>query len=591
MTANRSFFVSIAYIAVALIGPNQTARSETDVLPIKAQPVTVLILQEQEFAREARFTGSVGLYRQEKVGFEVAGRLLSVLDLGKEVNGPAYDEQNTLVRQGDVIAKLDDTRHRFLVQALEARRGSLRNELEAQRIDVEQVAIANLGAERARIRIANSDVTVAERQIMEAAAEVTQTSKELKRQKELKKGPAGRQKAVDDAQSAYDAALARKEQREAFLESRRRALDAQRAIASVAEATIALKQALVEATKGRIAELEEELKLARKDLADTVLYAPFSGRVTEIHSSQGRVISAGQPVVMLTLMDPIQIRIAVSADTERRIRTGNRAWVYPRDPTDPDRSEIEVNAIVFEKGAVADSNTRTFRVDLMARNRRRLVHEVDSATKGLPVVTDWLPAARRYEGEEGPLFVPTQSIYREGERTFVLRLPGISFNEGAKRDAVGKHMPDKVEITLGGDYFTVIKWNFRSLKESGDLREGDFLIMAPAKQHLDGVAIDRPQWLFRPGDIVPVRFVLNMTTRGFYVPVDAITVIDGNHVVFGAEDSKAHTIPVTVHDTYQELRRIESDQLGPGIPIIVGGVRFLSDGQPVSIIGEESFGE
>ena len=115
--------------------------------------------------------------------------------------------------------------------------------------------------------------------------------------------------------------------------------------------------------------------------------------------------------------------------------------------------------------------------------------------------------------------------------------------------------------------------------------------MGPAKPHLDGVVIDRPQWLFRPGDIVPVRFILNMTTRGFYVPVDAITVIDGNHVVFGVEDSKAHTIPVTVHDTYQELRRIESDQLRPGIPIVVGGVRFLSDGQPVSIVGEESFGE
>ncbi len=587
MVAYKSLLAGIAILAMA----ESRALAANDEESIKARPVTVLRLEAQEFAREARFTGSVGLYRQEKVGFEVAARLLSVLDLGKEVNGPAYDEQGALVRQGDIIARLDDTRHRLMVQALEARLGSLRNELAAQRIDVDQVAIANLDAERARLRIANSDITVAEKQIVEAVAEVTRTRKDLNRQKKLRSGPAGRQKAVDDAQAAHDTALARKQQREALLDSRRRALDAQRAIVAVAEATILLKQAQVEATAGRIAELEAELKRAREDLADTVLYAPFSGRVTEIHSSQGAVITAGQPVVTLTLMDPIQVRFEVSADTERRIRTGDRAWVYPKDPTDPDRSEVEVNAIVFEKGAVADPNTRTFRIDLMARNRRRMVHDVDPATKGLPVVTDFLPVARRFEGEGGPLFVPTLSIYREGKRTFVLRLPGIAFHEGAQRNAVGKHTPDKVEITLGDDYFTVIKWNFRSLKGSGVLREGDFLVIGPTEQHLDGLVIDRPQWLLRPGDILPVRLFLNMTPRGFYVPVDAITVIDGNHVVFEAGDGKARIIPVTVHDTYQELRRIESNQLRPGIPIIVGGVRFVSDGQPVSIVGEESLSE
>ena len=590
IVAYKSLFLSIS-VAAALATSASDALAADDEKPIKSQPVTVLRLEEKEFAREARFTGSVGLYRQEKVGFEVSGRLLSVLDLGKEVIGPAYDEQGTLVRQGDIIAKLDDTRHRLIVQALEARLGSQRNELAAQRIDVEQVATANLDAERARLRIANSDVTVAEKQIVEAVAEVTQTSKDLKRQKVLKQGPAGRQKAVDDAQAAYDVALARKQQREALLDSRRRALEAQRAIVTVAEATIALKQARVEATVGRLVELEVELNRAQEDLADTVLRAPFSGRVTDIHSSQGAVISAGQPVVTLTLMDPIQVRVAVSADTERRIRTGDRGWVYPKDPSDPDRPEVEVNAIVFEKGAVADPNTRTFRIDLMARNRRRLLHELDPATKGLPFVTDFLPVARQFQGEEGPLFVPTKSIYREGERTFVLRLPGISFHEGARRNAVGIHLPDKVEITLGDEYFTVIKWNFRSLKKSGDLREGDFLIIGPTKQQLDGLAIDRPQWLLRPGDIVPVRFVLNMTPRGFYVPVDAITVIDRNHVVFEAGEGKARTIPVTVHDTYQELRRIESVQLRPGIPIIVGGVRFLSAGQPISIVGEERLSE
>ena len=578
-------------IAAALTTAAFNARAANDEVPIKSRPVTVLTLEEREFVREGRFTGSVGLYRQEKVGFEVAGRLLSVLDLGKEVIGPAYDEQGMLVRQGDPIARLDDIRQRLIVQALEARLSSLRNELAAQRIDVEQVAIATLDAERARVHIAGSDIAVAEERIAEAEAEVARSGKELERQQKLATGPAGRPKALDDALAAYDTATARKQQREALLDARRRALDAQRAIVTVAEATIALKQAQIEATVSRVAELEAELKRAREDLADTVLYAPFSGRITEIHASQGAVISAGQPVVTLTLMDPIQVRVEVSADTERRIRTGDRAWIYPKDPTDPDGAEVEVNAIVFEKGAVANPTTRTFRIDLMTRNRRRLIHQVDSAAEGLPIATDYLPVARQYEGETGPLFVPTESIYREGARAFVLRLPGISFHAGARRNGVGIHYPDKVEITLGAEYLTVIKWNFRSLENSADLREGDFLVIGPTKQHLEGLVIDRPQWLFRPGDILPVRFILESTARGFYVPVDTITVIDGHHVVFQAENGKARSIPVTVHDTYRELRRIESDQLRSGMMIIVGGVQFVSDGEPVSIIGEEPVSE
>ncbi len=584
-------YLAIALLAVTLTGPQWNVLAAEDKKPIKPRPVTVLNLKMQDFTRETRLTGSVGLYREEKVGFEVAGRILSVLDLGKEVTGPASDEQGHVVRQGDIIARLDDTRYRLRVQVLEARLGALKKEMKAQRIDVDRVAQANLEAARARLRIATSDVLVAKKQIAEASVDVTRTRKDLDRQKRLKPGPAGRQKAVDDAQAAYDTAVARQQQREALLDARRRAHDAQRAVVTVAEATIEFKRAQIESTEGRIAELEEELNRARKDLTDAVFYAPFNGRVTEIHATQGAVVSAGQPVVTLTLMDPIQIQVEVSADTERRIRTGDRAWVYPKDPTNPDRAEVQVNALIFEKGAVANPKTRTFRIDLMARNRRRLIQDVDPETRGLPVVTDYLPVARRYEGEAGPLFVPTQSIFREGGRTFVFRLPGVSFHSGAYRNALGRHKPEKVEVNLGAEYFTVIKWSFRSLDASGDLREGDFLVISPVRQHLDGLVIDRPQWLLRPGDLVPVRFVLNTVPLGFYVPVDAITLIDRQHVVFSIVDGKAQSFPVTVHETFRELRRIEGNRLKPGLKIIVGGMHFVSDGQPVSVVGQEHLGK
>ncbi|MEN8133170.1 MAG: HlyD family efflux transporter periplasmic adaptor subunit, partial [Pseudomonadota bacterium] len=337
-----------------------------------------------------------------------------------------------------------------------------------------------------------------------------------------------------------------------------------------------------------IHEIKETLHRSEKDLVDCNLLAPFSGRITQIHVSQGAVVDAGQSVVTLSLMDPIQVQVAVSADQDRRIQTGNRAILYPKDPINPDGELTQVNAIVYEKGAVAEPDTRTFRIDLIARNERRRIHQIAPETEGLPVVIDYLPIVRRYHGEAGKLFVHGNSIFHEGGKTYVLRLPGVSFHPGAKRSAVGKHVPEKVEVTLGNEYFTVIKWNFRSLDASGDLREGDFLIVGPKKEHLDGLAIGRAQWLLRPGDLVPVRFQLNATPKGLYVPMNAITVIDEKHVVFLVQEDRARLSEVTIHETYHELRRIEGEGIGEGSQVIISGVHYVSDGQPVNIVGLEN---
>lgn len=296
-------------------------------------------------------------------------------------------------------------------------------------------------------------------------------------------------------------------------------------------------------------------------------------------------------MVTLTLMDPIQVQVAVSADHDRRIHTGERAFLYPKNPVAPNASRLEVPAVVFEKGSVADPDTHTFRIDLMARNERLRIDEFVPETAGLPLADAYLPAVRRYQGEGDGLFVPAAAIYRDRDKDYVLRLPGVGFRIDARRDAVGKHVPEKIQVEVGDDYLTVVKWTFRSLKNSGALQEGDFLVIDPRKELEDGLAIGRPQWLLRPGDLVPVRFLLDATPRGFYVPVDAITMIDGKHSVFVVEDGKARWRAISVHESYQELRRIEGEGILTGTEVITGGLHYVSDGDRVRIVertGERS---
>ncbi len=516
MTGHRGHFWILPVLGAAVLAACG-GNSDDDETLMPMVPVTVVELEARDFARQRRLTGAVSLYREEQISFEVGGRVLRVLEQGLEVRGPAYNEANALIRQGDRIARLESTRYRSAVKGLKARLVAARRDLDAM------------------------------------SAQVTLAQQTLDRQVRVLAEGAGAQQAVDNAQAAFDQASAQQLAR-----------------------------------KATVSQIQEQLDTAQEDLEDTVLFAPFSGRITQAHTTLGAVVKAGTPIVTLTLMDPVHVQVEVSADDERDIETGDRAILYPKDPS-KGGERVPVNAIVFEKSAVADPKLRTFRIDLIVRNERSHVAQRNTGLAGLPVANDYLPAVREFQGEAGPLFVPTDSILRSGGKSYVLRLPGVSFHAGARRSAVGKHVPEKVEVRLGDQYTTVIQWNFRSVVEGGDLEEGDFLILRPALEYLEGVAFGRPQWLLRPGDLVPVQLSLSGAPSGFYVPTNAIILADNGPAVVVVEGGVARERAVSVHEAFEEWRRIEGEGIGEGSQVIVGGVHYVSDGQPVSVTGAETF--
>ncbi len=497
--------------SLAVLAMAAGCQQDIDPATMPTRPVTVIELSKQDFARERALTGVVDLYREEDIGFEIDGRVTTVLNEGLEVRGPAFNEHGDLLRQGDPIAAMEAARYGSQVGALQARLDAARRNLQA--VDA-QVTLAQLTLERQKAILAEG---------------------------------AGAQQTVDDAQSAFDQTTAR--------------LAAQRAT---------------------VQEVTRRLDTATEDLGDAVLFAPFSGRITKVHISEGAVVSAGMPIVTLTLMDPVRIQVEVSADDERDIKTGDRAIIWPKDPL-YDGKRMPINAIVFEKSAVADPALRTFRIDMIARNLRRHVHELNPDLKGLPNINEWLPVVREYQGEDGPMFVPVEGVLSDDDGSYVLRLPGVSFNSGGERSVVGKHIPEKVRVTLGNEYTTVVTWTFRSIVPSDTLAEGDFIILNPLPSYVDGVAGGRPQWLLRPRDLIPVQFSLSTTTPGFYVPNRAITLIGDSEVVYVVENGVATARPVSVHGSFEELRRIEGEGITDSARVVVGGVHYVSHGQPVTV--------
>ena len=68
--------------------------------------------------------------------------------------------------------------------------------------------------------------------------------------------------------------------------------------------------------------------------------------------------------------------------------------------------------------------------------------------------------------------------------------------------------------------------------------------------------------------------------------VQAIRTLNDERYVFVVENGRARKVPVTVHESFREMRRIAGD-LKPGEKIVYKGLHYIGDGDAVTVVGEE----
>jgi RND family efflux transporter MFP subunit len=215
--------------------------------------------------------GSLAAYDQATVSVKVPGRLRSItVDLG------------SVVQQGQVIAQIDPQDYQLRVQQAEAALAQARARLglspagNKDRIEPEQTSTVR----QAR-----------------ALLEEAQTNRD--RQVALFDQGIVARSQLDSAEASYKVALSRYE--DAIEEVRNR-------------------QALV-------AQRRSELALARQQLADTAIHAPFDGAVQEKRASIGEYLGAGAPIATIVRMNPLRLRAEVPEREAQQVRIGQSVRV------------------------------------------------------------------------------------------------------------------------------------------------------------------------------------------------------------------------------------------------------------------------
>jgi RND family efflux transporter MFP subunit len=232
----------------------------------KARPVKLAHVEARSMERTIPVTGSLAPKERSTLSAKVAGRVEQLLvDIGSQV------------RKGDLIAQIETRDYQLRVQqaaaALAQARAALGLPLEGDSDGLESQAVSS---------------------VKQAKAVLEEAAKNLERVRSLSQSRIASAFELDTVEAAHKVALTRYE-------------------------------AAVEDARARLAALAQrraDLEIARKQLTDASVLAPFDGAIQSRPASIGEFVSVGAPIATLVRTDPLRLRLEVPERECQMVRSG-----------------------------------------------------------------------------------------------------------------------------------------------------------------------------------------------------------------------------------------------------------------------------
>ncbi|GAB5402785.1 MAG: HlyD family efflux transporter periplasmic adaptor subunit [Aureliella sp.] len=502
-------------------------------------------------------SASVGSWKTEELGFEVSGRVEYVVEPNTEVEGRILDKQGNRITEGTPIAQLESERYSLQVAKAEADVVRAEQNLLASQTELNENLPAQVAAATASRNLAKT---------------------EFERSERLYAQNAGSLGDVDRDRANYDSAEAQLKQ--------------------LAASTKA-KKAEIESLKNAKLQAQQNLRDAQRNLEDCTLYSSFRGQIAEISVVPGSVVSAGQAVATLQMMDPIKVELEVSAEVSRQLEQRER---LPVVVTMPDGSQETHEGYLYLIDPIADPLTRTFTVTLLVINERLTSAEVDG---GVAMTNDiWRLDFKFLPGSgENKLFVEEKALLKDADGYYLWMITNLTTQMG--RSPSDRNLKvRKIRVTPGDLKIPYLgNWVFQSVvvddeefDASVNMVVGELKVREGEASQWNGDTVARMtegRWMLRPGDLVRVDLGGRSETNGYYVPMDAITRKEGQPFVFIVEQSDgqsvARRIPIELTAEgsaamTSSLRRVEPMESGrlEGAKLVIKGAHYLIDGEAVN---------
>ncbi len=556
-------FLTIAGICLAVSTVMGCKNESVDSQPVTkmARPVEVTRLAKVAPPASSLVSASVASWQTEELGMEVSGRIERVVEPNTDIEGRVVGNDGTVLIEGTPIARIDDERYRLQVENAKAQVDRAKQNIEGAVTELEKSIPAQIRAAEAEKKLALT---------------------EFERSKRLFEKNAGAQADVDRDEAGYEGAVSAIEQ----LESKQKA-----------------KESDLQSLRLQLLQNQKSLRDAQRSVEDCTLYSSFRGQISEVTVVQGSVISAGQAIATIQMMDPIKVELEVSSEDSRRLRNRQR---LPILVTKEDGTFEEQDGFLYLVDPVADPQTRTFTLTLLVLNRRIESGLVDSdniATSDQMWRLDipFIPGA-----DKDKTYINEQAILNDDIGPYLWRVENVGMHESLPKDQ--KIKVSKLRIALGAGRLPFLgNWLFQEIEVLDDtfdktkhLVTGRINVSNGKPNEWDGDTIlihNSGSWFLRPGDLVKVDLSRGGAEAGYFVPMDAISYSDGKTYLFVLNDLADADDVRTVRQTevilkpsengssISSLLRVEfPDDLFEGKQFVARGAHYLRDGESVRIV-------
>jgi RND family efflux transporter MFP subunit len=115
--------------------------------------------------------------------------------------------------------------------------------------------------------------------------------------------------------------------------------------------------------ESKLKQAQSAYEIAKKNLVDTKLYAPFAGYISEKSAEVGTNVMPGVPTVKLVTLDNVKVGIAVPETEVSNVRLGE-----PVEIVVPALDNRRFEGVIQEKGVAANSLSRSYLVKAVIKN-------------------------------------------------------------------------------------------------------------------------------------------------------------------------------------------------------------------------------